>query len=161
MGSSVVRREKNADLLGTFLEATLPTSFFCFAIHPLVPVANIYSSSQTPVKSILAHQHLAAYVSSLPRLLPALRARAKIRRHNTERRANVKTVHSMHLMYIPDPANPSKRIYTLKKVIDGEVSKSAHPARFSPDDKYSRHRVTIKKRYGLLLTQQSMFFFSL
>ena len=62
----------------------------------------------------------------------------------------------MHLMYIPDPANPTKRIYTLKKVIDGEVSKSAHPARFSPDDKYSRHRVTIKKRYGLLLTQQSM-----
>lgn len=60
-------------------------------------------------------------------------------------------------MYIPDPANPTKRIYTLKKVIDGEVSKSAHPARFSPDDKYSRHRVTIKKRYGLLLTQQSMF----
>ncbi|KAH6881700.1 snoRNP complex protein [Alternaria rosae] len=60
----------------------------------------------------------------------------------------------MHLMYIPDPANPTKRIYTLKKVIDGEVSKSAHPARFSPDDKYSRHRVTIKKRYGLLLTQQ-------
>ncbi|RII21631.1 H/ACA ribonucleoprotein complex subunit 3 [Alternaria sp. MG1] len=60
----------------------------------------------------------------------------------------------MHLMYIPDPANPAKRIYTLKKVIDGEVSKSAHPARFSPDDKYSRHRVTIKKRYGLLLTQQ-------
>jgi H/ACA ribonucleoprotein complex subunit 3 len=61
----------------------------------------------------------------------------------------------MHLMYIPDPKDASKRIYTLRKVIDGEVSKSAHPARFSPDDKYSRHRVTIKKRYGLLLTQQS------
>jgi len=38
------------------------------------------------------------------------------------------------------------------------VTKSAHPARFSPDDKYSRHRVTLKKRYGLLLTQQSEFF---
>ncbi|CAI7575846.1 unnamed protein product [Penicillium manginii] len=47
-----------------------------------------------------------------------------------------------------------KRIYTLKKVVDGKVSKSAHPARFSPDDKYSRHRVTLKKRYNLLLTQQ-------
>ncbi|KAK5789502.1 hypothetical protein VI817_008625 [Penicillium citrinum] len=47
-----------------------------------------------------------------------------------------------------------KRVYTLKKVVDGKVSKSAHPARFSPDDKYSRHRVTLKKRYGLLLTQQ-------
>ena len=26
-------------------------------------------------------------------------------------------------------------------------------ARFSPDDKFSRHRVTIKKRHGVLLTQ--------
>jgi H/ACA ribonucleoprotein complex subunit 3 len=50
-----------------------------------------------------------------------------------------------------------KRIYTLKKVVSGEVSKSAHPARFSPDDRYSRHRVTIKKRYALLITQQSTF----
>ncbi|CAG8031174.1 unnamed protein product [Penicillium salamii] len=48
-----------------------------------------------------------------------------------------------------------KRVYTLKKVQNGEVTKSAHPARFSPDDKYSRHRVTLKKRYGLLLTQQA------
>jgi H/ACA ribonucleoprotein complex subunit 3 len=28
-----------------------------------------------------------------------------------------------------------------------------HPARFSPDDKFSRHRVTIKKRYNILPTQ--------
>ncbi|THC92683.1 hypothetical protein EYZ11_007854 [Aspergillus tanneri] len=48
-----------------------------------------------------------------------------------------------------------KRVYTLKKVdTEGRVTKSAHPARFSPDDKYSRHRVTLKKRYGLLMTQQ-------
>ena len=84
----------------------------------------------------------------------------------------------MHLMYTLD-AN-GKRIYTLKKVNAGEVTKSAHPARFSPDDKYSRyvvrvcsmfvflngrqelmqdsfdrHRVTLKRRYGLLMTQQS------
>jgi H/ACA ribonucleoprotein complex subunit 3 len=32
-----------------------------------------------------------------------------------------------------------KRVYTLKKVVEGEVSKSAHPARFSPDDRYSRY----------------------
>ena len=43
----------------------------------------------------------------------------------------------MHLMYTEDPAT-GKRIYTLKKVLDGTVTKSAHPARFSPDDKYSR-----------------------
>ncbi|KAL8767925.1 MAG: hypothetical protein Q9209_005713 [Squamulea sp. 1 TL-2023] len=58
----------------------------------------------------------------------------------------------MHLMYTVDATG--KRLYTLKKVSAGEVTKSAHPARFSPDDKYSRHRITIKKRYGLLLTQQ-------
>ena len=43
----------------------------------------------------------------------------------------------MHLMYTLDAEG--KRIYTLKKVVDGEVTKSAHPARFSPDDKYSRY----------------------
>jgi H/ACA ribonucleoprotein complex subunit 3 len=48
------------------------------------------------------------------------------------------------------------RVYTLKKVTSsGEVTQSAHPARFSPDDKYSRQRVTIKKRYGILMTQRS------
>ncbi|OJJ53960.1 hypothetical protein ASPSYDRAFT_50727 [Aspergillus sydowii CBS 593.65] len=60
----------------------------------------------------------------------------------------------MHLMYTLD--QEGKRVYTLKKVSpSGEVTKSAHPARFSPDDKYSRHRVTLKKRYSLLLTQQA------
>nr|XP_056719852.1 H/ACA ribonucleoprotein complex subunit 3 [Euleptes europaea] len=47
------------------------------------------------------------------------------------------------------------RVYTLKKTDPaGEPTCSAHPARFSPDDKYSRHRITIKKRFGLLMTQQ-------
>ncbi|SCV74168.1 BQ2448_6600 [Microbotryum intermedium] len=46
------------------------------------------------------------------------------------------------------------RLYSLKKTTpDGKMTKSAHPARFSPDDKFSRHRVTIKKRFGILLTQ--------
>lgn len=59
-----------------------------------------------------------------------------------------------------------------KVTLEGKLTKSAHPgmqvsiplrfgfcssdhfsARFSPDDKFSRHRVTIKKRYGVLLTQ--------
>ncbi|MCJ1285466.1 snoRNP complex protein [Xylographa opegraphella] len=58
----------------------------------------------------------------------------------------------MHLMYTLNA--DGKRTYTLKKVQGSEVTKSAHPARFSPDDKYSRHRVTLKKRYGLLIIQQ-------
>ncbi|SGY47323.1 BQ5605_C001g00521 [Microbotryum silenes-dioicae] len=46
------------------------------------------------------------------------------------------------------------RLYSLKKTTaDGKMTKSAHPARFSPDDKFSRHRVTIKRRFGILLTQ--------
>ncbi|KAJ7151080.1 H/ACA ribonucleoprotein complex, subunit Nop10 [Mycena filopes] len=58
----------------------------------------------------------------------------------------------MHLMYTSDEAG--NRTYTLKKLTDsGRITKSAHPARFSPDDKFSRHRVTIKKRYNVLLTQ--------
>ena len=43
----------------------------------------------------------------------------------------------MHLMYTMSPSG--ERLYTLKKVNHGEVTKSAHPARFSPDDKYSRY----------------------
>jgi H/ACA ribonucleoprotein complex subunit 3 len=31
----------------------------------------------------------------------------------------------------------------------------AHTARFSPDDKFSKQRVTLKKRFGLLLTQSA------
>ena len=37
-----------------------------------------------------------------------------------------------------------KRVYTLKKVLNGEVTKSAHPARFSPDDKYSRYVLNLR-----------------
>ncbi|KAK9460010.1 H/ACA ribonucleoprotein complex subunit [Lipomyces oligophaga] len=59
----------------------------------------------------------------------------------------------MHLMYTEGP--DGRRLYTLKKTTDsGIITKSAHPARFSPDDKYSRQRVTLKKRYFMLPTQQ-------
>ncbi|KAG0145845.1 hypothetical protein CROQUDRAFT_549474 [Cronartium quercuum f. sp. fusiforme G11] len=58
----------------------------------------------------------------------------------------------MHLQYILDA--DGNRVYTLKKTTaEGKVTKSAHPARFSPDDKFSRHRVTVKKRFGVLPTQ--------
>lgn len=59
----------------------------------------------------------------------------------------------MHLYYYQDPET-GRRVYTLEKFVNGRATKSAHPARFSPDDKYSRHRVTLKRRFGLLLTQQ-------
>jgi len=56
------------------------------------------------------------------------------------------------MYYLDDQGN---RIYTLKKKApDGRPTISAHPARFSPEDKYSRQRIIIKKRFGLLLTQQ-------
>jgi len=61
----------------------------------------------------------------------------------------------MHLMC--NVGADGKRTYTLQKVLEGKVTKSAHPARFSPDDKWSRHRVTLKKRFGLLPTQKSTF----
>jgi H/ACA ribonucleoprotein complex subunit 3 len=61
----------------------------------------------------------------------------------------------MHLMFYLDAGG--KRIYTLKKEDpSGKPTQSAHPARFSPDDKFSRHRVSIKKRFGILLTQQPL-----
>ncbi|KAG0599363.1 hypothetical protein M758_12G146500 [Ceratodon purpureus] len=47
------------------------------------------------------------------------------------------------------------KVYTLKKESPTEEpTQSAHPARFSPDDKFSKHRVICKKRFNLLPTQQ-------
>ncbi len=58
----------------------------------------------------------------------------------------------MHLyVYLVD----GKRVYTLKKIDPtGIPTVSAHPARFSPDDKYSRHRVTIKRRFKVLISEK-------
>ncbi|XP_035787143.1 H/ACA ribonucleoprotein complex subunit 3 [Anopheles aquasalis] len=59
----------------------------------------------------------------------------------------------MYLMY--DTNEQGERVYTLKKHNPaGTPTQSAHPARFSPEDKFSRHRIIIKKRFGLLLTQK-------
>ena len=56
----------------------------------------------------------------------------------------------MHLMYYLDA--DGKRIYTLKKETPaGKITESAHPARFSPDDKFSRHRIACKKRFNIYL----------
>ncbi|KAL0109203.1 hypothetical protein PUN28_014355 [Cardiocondyla obscurior] len=59
----------------------------------------------------------------------------------------------MYLMYYLD--DKGERVYTLKKIDpNGRPTLSAHPARFSVEDKYSRERITMKRRFGLLLTQQ-------
>ncbi|EPX74924.1 small nucleolar ribonucleoprotein Nop10 [Schizosaccharomyces octosporus yFS286] len=55
----------------------------------------------------------------------------------------------MHLMYYVN--DEGKRVYTLKKrAPNGKATVSSHPARFSPDDKYSRQRYTLKKRFHIL-----------
>merc|ERR1712195_316263 len=60
---------------------------------------------------------------------------------------------TMHLMISLDDAG--NRSYTLKKTdTEGKPTQSAHPARFSPDDAFSKQRVALKKRFGLLPTQQ-------
>ncbi|KAH0484360.1 MAG: uncharacterized protein KVP18_001879 [Porospora cf. gigantea A] len=53
--------------------------------------------------------------------------------------------------------NDGERVYTLSDTTnDGSATLSAHPAKFSPDDKFSAQRVATKKRFNLLLTQQPM-----
>jgi H/ACA ribonucleoprotein complex subunit 3 len=55
----------------------------------------------------------------------------------------------MHLMYCD-----TCKVYTLKKQCQcASPTRSAHPARFSPDDKFSSQRITLKKRFNLLPTQ--------
>lgn len=55
-------------------------------------------------------------------------------------------------MYYVD--EKGERVYTLdKKDTESKPTKSAHPAKFSPEDKYSRERITLKTRFGLLMTQ--------
>lgn len=50
-----------------------------------------------------------------------------------------------------------KRVYTLQKVDpNGAATISAHPARFSPDDKFSRHRVALKRRFKLVRRVRAM-----
>ena len=58
----------------------------------------------------------------------------------------------MYLRYYLD--ENGNRVYTFKYVnSQGKPTQSAHPARFSPDDKFSQERITLKKRFKLLPTQ--------
>ncbi|GAV08843.1 hypothetical protein RvY_18476 [Ramazzottius varieornatus] len=53
--------------------------------------------------------------------------------------------------YLDDKGN---RIYTLKDLDPlGHPTLTAHPAKFSPEDKFSKQRIIVKKRFGLLMTQ--------
>lgn len=58
-----------------------------------------------------------------------------------------------HILF-PESVERKIEFYFQKQTEDGKPTISAHPARFSPEDKYSRQRIVIKKRFGLLLTQQ-------
>jgi len=61
----------------------------------------------------------------------------------------------MYMRYYLD--NAGKRVYTMKyKIEGGDFSFSAHPARFSPDDKFSHERILSKSRNNCLLTQQAV-----
>ena len=58
----------------------------------------------------------------------------------------------MYLRYYID--EKGRRVYTMKVVLeDGSYTLNAHPARFSPDDKFSKERMECKERFNLLLTQ--------
>lgn len=65
--------------------------------------------------------------------------------------------HSDPTLALPGPP-PCTELFSLplEQKFDptGQQTCSAHPARFSPDDKYSRHRITVKKRFRVLMTQQ-------
>ncbi|KAH7302500.1 hypothetical protein KP509_23G075600 [Ceratopteris richardii] len=57
-----------------------------------------------------------------------------------------------HVFYVNKNADI---VYTLQiEFLEGSPPHSALPARFSPDDKFSKHRVVLKKRFGCLSTQK-------
>ena len=63
-----------------------------------------------------------------------------------------KKAQTMHLQYF---LVDGKRVYTLKKLDpEGNATMSAHPARFSPDDKYSKQRVGLKRRFKILIADK-------
>ncbi|KAL3828058.1 hypothetical protein ACJIZ3_016860 [Penstemon smallii] len=58
------------------------------------------------------------------------------------------------VLMIPNLIDNCKLFCVQKESPLGLATQSAHPARFSPDDKFARQRVLLKKRFGLLPTQQ-------
>lgn len=60
-----------------------------------------------------------------------------------------------HLFPLPAPVQTC--VFPPLQKVDpaGNPTMSAHPARFSPDDKFSRQRITLKKRNNLLPQQKA------
>ena len=55
----------------------------------------------------------------------------------------------MYLRYYLNEKN--ERVYTIKKVDpEGNPTLCAHPAKFSPHDQFSEHRIIIKRRFKVL-----------
>lgn len=97
---------------------------------------------------VIVSYHRSAASSGYPDSLFYLLA-ASIRYGTVEQQLHHHQQIKMYLMKTEDGK------YTLKKeTSDGTPTRSAHPCRFSPDDKFSRHRVTIKKRFGLLKAKE-------
>ena len=61
--------------------------------------------------------------------------------------------HHAHPALTPSPPPLPPPLFQKVDATGAKPTVSAHPARFSPDDKFSRHRVLLKARLGLLLTQ--------
>jgi H/ACA ribonucleoprotein complex subunit 3 len=60
----------------------------------------------------------------------------------------------LETQHVIDDGLPVHVFLLQKEDPNGSPTSSAHPARFSPDDKFSKQRVVNKKRFGMLLTQQ-------
>ncbi len=89
---------------------------------------------------------------------PPLKIDSSLQRHPNSLKVRLTSAAAppttMHLMYYLN--EKGERVYTLKKSHGEEEQPtlSAHPARFSPDDKFSAQRLACKKRFGLLPTQK-------
>lgn len=92
--------------------------------------------------------HLMYYLSETGQRMYTLKVRACVPSRDAARRA-------------PGGTTPCDRTRSLpllssqKETPDGKPTESAHPARFSPDDKFSKHRLICKKRFGLLPMQNA------
>ena len=129
----------------TFSECDCTYIFWCnFSI-----CRKLIASYRSPASDVT---FFIAWPNSAARLFLGVNSRTAQQPIRRDRRTNPRS-DTMYLMYYLD--EKGIRVYTLKKTApDGSPTQSAHPARFSPDDKFSKQRVACKKRFGLLPTQK-------